>query len=36
MTSDVQQLLSPIEAGTQMHFQVQTRLTIAVRLYARR
>ena len=34
MTSCVQQLLTPIEGGTQMHFRVQTRLTIAVRVYA--
>ena len=33
MTSYVQQVLSPIEGGAQMHFPVQTRLTIAVRVY---
>jgi hypothetical protein len=34
MTSYVQQLLTPIEGGTQMHFPVQTHLMIAVRVYA--
>ncbi len=34
MTSYVQQLLTPVDGGTQMHFRVQTRLTIAVRVYA--
>jgi hypothetical protein len=35
MTSPVQQPLTPIAGGTQMHFPVQTRLTIVVRVYAR-